>query len=260
MFFCLRGRRTHDARCRPASPGGLLLDLGRHGVTTGLGHARRDGGSHCGSAHCSNAQRGMCARLAMHLRWARSAGSRTEAGSDGVMAKAAGTPGWSELEAGAPQIARLGMERLASTRVATLAALRPDGSPRISPVEPCLAGGCLRVGAMSWSRKAADLSRDPRYALHSAIANPDSGTGELKLRGRAAIASPPTPPGGSSVVVGTASAIGGGVRPGHRAGALRRMGYPARNDRPPVVSRTRRQPQRPHLPVTAASHILSSTR
>jgi Pyridoxamine 5'-phosphate oxidase len=134
----------------------------------------------------------MCARLARHLWWARSAGWRTEPGSVGVMAKAAGTPGWSELEAGAPQIARLGMERLASTRVAMLATLRPDGSPRISPVEPCLAGGCLLVGAMSWSRKAADLRRDPRYALHSSIADPDSGTGELKLHGRAAIASPPT--------------------------------------------------------------------
>ena len=83
------------------------------------------------------------------------------------------------MEAGAPQIARLGVER-------------PDGSPRISPVEPCLAGGCLLVGTMSWSRKAVDLRRDPRYALHSAIADPDSGTGELKLHGRAAIASPRT--------------------------------------------------------------------
>jgi hypothetical protein len=59
IFFCFRGRETRDARCRPTSPGGLLLDPARHGVTTGLAHARRDGRSHCGSAHCSNALRGV---------------------------------------------------------------------------------------------------------------------------------------------------------------------------------------------------------
>jgi hypothetical protein len=43
---------------------------------------------------------------------------------------------------------------------------------------------------MAWSAKAADLCRDPRYALHSAVTGPDSGQGELKLHGRAARASP----------------------------------------------------------------------
>jgi hypothetical protein len=102
---------------------------------------------------------------------------------------AAGTPGWSELEVGAPPIARLGTARLAVTRVALLGTVHRDGSPRISPIEPYLVNGCLLVGAMAWSAKAADLRRDPRYALHSAVTGPDSGEGELKLHGRAATAS-----------------------------------------------------------------------
>jgi Pyridoxamine 5'-phosphate oxidase len=103
---------------------------------------------------------------------------------------AAGMPGWSEVEVGAPPIARRGMARLNATRVAMLGTVRRDGSPRISPIEPCLVHGCLLVGAMTWSGKAADLCRDPRYVLHSAITGPDNGEGELKLHGRAARASP----------------------------------------------------------------------
>jgi hypothetical protein len=52
-------------------------------------------------------------------------------------------------------------------------------------VEPYLTQGHLLFGAMSWSFKTRDLLRDPRCVLHSAISNPDSGEGELKLYGRA---------------------------------------------------------------------------
>lgn len=47
----------------------------------------------------------------------------------------------------------------------------PDASPRISPAEPYVAKGQLLVGAMAWSKKAADLRRDPRFVLHSAVTN-----------------------------------------------------------------------------------------
>jgi Pyridoxamine 5'-phosphate oxidase len=92
---------------------------------------------------------------------------------------------WSDLEAAAPEIARLGKERFDHARVALLGTLRRDGSPRISPVEPYLTHGHLLFGAMSWSLKVRDLLRDPRCVLHSAITDPDSGEGELKLYGRA---------------------------------------------------------------------------
>jgi hypothetical protein len=112
------------------------------------------------------------------------AGRRTAA-----VTGASGQPGWRELELGAPTIARLGMARLKSPRVALLGTLRRDASPRISPVEPTVAEGELLIGAMAWSGKAADLRRDPRYVLHSAVTDPDSGEGELKLSGAAAEAS-----------------------------------------------------------------------
>jgi hypothetical protein len=94
-------------------------------------------------------------------------------------------PGWRDLELGAPEIARRGKTRLNSPRVAMLGTLRRDSSPRISPVEPCIAAGQLLIGAMAWSRKAADLRRDPRYVLHSTVTDPGSGEGELKLSGAA---------------------------------------------------------------------------
>jgi hypothetical protein len=92
---------------------------------------------------------------------------------------------WQDLELGAPEIARLGMDRISAARVALLGTLRADASPRISPVEPYFVEGQLLVGAMTWSRKAADLLRDPRYVLDSAVTGPDSGEGELKLYGSA---------------------------------------------------------------------------
>ena len=92
---------------------------------------------------------------------------------------------WRELEASAPEIARLGRERIGETRVVLLATLRRDGSPRISPVEPCLFHGHLLFGAMSRSLKTRDLLRDARCTLHSTVTGPDNGEGELKLYGRA---------------------------------------------------------------------------
>ena len=92
---------------------------------------------------------------------------------------------WHDLEASAPEIARLGKERLVHARVALLGTLRKDGSPRISPVEPYLSQGHLLFGAMSWSLKTRDLLRDSRCVVHSAVTGPDEGEGELKLYGRA---------------------------------------------------------------------------
>jgi hypothetical protein len=93
---------------------------------------------------------------------------------------------WRDLELGAPTIARAGLARLESTRVAFLGTLRCDGAPRISPIETYLAAGHLLVGALSWSPKAADLRRDPRYVLHSVVTDPDGGQPELKIYGVAA--------------------------------------------------------------------------
>ena len=91
---------------------------------------------------------------------------------------------WREFEAAAPELARLAAARL-DGRLALLGTLRRDGSPRISPVEPVLAGGRLLFGVMVRSAKARDLARDARCALHSAVSDPEGSEGELKLYGRA---------------------------------------------------------------------------
>jgi len=106
------------------------------------------------------------------------------------MAGATGMPGWQDMARGAPELARLGLARLDAARLALLGTLRRDGSPRISPVEPLIAGGQLLIGAMTWSAKVADVRRDPRYVLHSVVSDPDNGAGELKLYGSAVVADP----------------------------------------------------------------------
>ena len=79
-----------------------------------------------------------------------------------VAGAAADMADWRELTQGAPELARLGLARLHAAGLVMLGTLRRDGSPRISPVEPCITDGRLLVGAMTWSGKAADLRRDPR--------------------------------------------------------------------------------------------------
>ena len=92
---------------------------------------------------------------------------------------------WADLEAAAPELARLGRARIDATHVALLGTLRQDGSPRISPIEPYFGDGHVLLGVMARSLKARDLLRDPRCVLHSAVTDPDAAEGELKLYGRA---------------------------------------------------------------------------
>jgi hypothetical protein len=63
--------------------------------------------------------------------------------------------------------------------------LRRDGSPRISGIEPLFALDELWLGMMPDSRKAADLLRDGRFALHSATADKQVTAGDAKLAGTA---------------------------------------------------------------------------
>ena len=70
------------------------------------------------------------------------------------------------------------------------ATVRADGSPRISGIECEFADGELRFGSMPGARKGADLTRDPRFALHGPTFHPHEGKeaewpGEAKIAGRA---------------------------------------------------------------------------
>jgi Pyridoxamine 5'-phosphate oxidase len=92
---------------------------------------------------------------------------------------------WRDFEEAESELAAAARERLERTGLALLATLRANGSPRIDPVEPFFAKGHLLVGLLAWSPKARNLLRDPRFALHSAVSDPNGSEGELKVLGRA---------------------------------------------------------------------------
>jgi hypothetical protein len=94
-----------------------------------------------------------------------------------------GMPSWSEFEAAAPELAARVRERLDAHRHKTLATIRRDGSPRISGIEAEVADGELWIGSMLHARKARDLQRDPRFALHSGSDEPTDWSGDAKLAG-----------------------------------------------------------------------------
>jgi hypothetical protein len=92
-------------------------------------------------------------------------------------------PSWSEFEAAAPELAARVRARLDAHTHKTLATVRRDGSPRISGTETELREGELWIGSMWHARKAHDLQRDPRFALHSGSADPPDWEGDAKLAG-----------------------------------------------------------------------------
>ncbi len=92
---------------------------------------------------------------------------------------------WQDIEDSAADFAARLAERLEAHVHKTIATLRKDGSPRISGIETFRAAGDLWVGSMPRARKAIDLRRDPRYALHSGSEDPPGWSGDAKLSGRA---------------------------------------------------------------------------
>ena len=92
---------------------------------------------------------------------------------------------WQDIEDSAPEFAAE-VQRYFDTRVhKTLATLRADGSPRISGTESYFADGDLWFGSMSNARKALDLRRDSRFALHSGSIDPPDWDGDAKVSGLA---------------------------------------------------------------------------
>ena len=89
------------------------------------------------------------------------------------------------MEEEAPEFAQRVRNRLDAHVHKTIATVRADGGPRISGIETFYAEGELWVGSMPNARKALDLRRDPRYALHSGSNDPPEWEGDAKLSGRA---------------------------------------------------------------------------
>jgi hypothetical protein len=96
---------------------------------------------------------------------------------------------WAEFAADATELAARVEASLRRNKHMTLATLRADGSPRISGTEIELSDGEVFIGSMANARKALDLLRDPRLAIHGPTADPpddpSAWIGEAKLAGRA---------------------------------------------------------------------------
>jgi len=97
---------------------------------------------------------------------------------------------WDAFATGAPDLARRVRACFDLGKHCTLATLRRDGSPRISGTEVEFSQGEIWLGSMPGARKAMDLRRDPRFALHSPSVdppadNPSAWSGEAKIAGRA---------------------------------------------------------------------------
>lgn len=92
---------------------------------------------------------------------------------------------WDDFAASAPDLAAAVRARFTAAKHHVLATLRADGSPRVSGSEVDFRGPNLMVGSMHGARKARDLQRDPRLAIH---ANPGDGSmegGDAKVSGLA---------------------------------------------------------------------------
>lgn len=74
---------------------------------------------------------------------------------------------WGEFAAARPDMADLLLGILGWIPITYLATVRKDGSPRVHPVCPIMAGGRMFVATATTSPKRFDLRRDGRYALHA---------------------------------------------------------------------------------------------
>ncbi|MFD6160783.1 pyridoxamine 5'-phosphate oxidase family protein [Nocardia sp. NPDC060256] len=87
---------------------------------------------------------------------------------------------WREFENEAPQLAAEVKRRFQLHESHVLATIRRDGSPRVSGSEVAFHDPDLTFGSMPGARKARDLQRDGRCAIH---AHPSDG--DAKISGTA---------------------------------------------------------------------------
>jgi hypothetical protein len=106
--------------------------------------------------------------------------------------KTGGMPmSWRELARDNPELAAFGQERL-HDQVAYLATIRPDGSPRLHPVRPIIAGGRVVIFMEPTSPKGNDLRRDGRCVLHgTATSTQPWDLREFYIVGRAVLVEDP---------------------------------------------------------------------
>ena len=113
---------------------------------------------------------------------------------------------WSNFAAAEPDFARHIRDLFSMHRHHTMATLRRDGSPRLSGTEVEFAEDGLALGVMGGARRAVDLRRDGRVALHSCTADPGEDPslwlGDAKVSGTASeVEAHGGPPGAHRFVI-----------------------------------------------------------
>ncbi len=110
-------------------------------------------------------------------------------------------PSWSQFVAEAPTLAAKVRAAFAIGAHCTMATIRADGAPRISGTEVEFTDTGVFIGTNASARKALDLQRDGRIAVHSPTIDPapdGSWPGEAKFSGRVVQVPAPEPyPAGS---------------------------------------------------------------
>ncbi|MEU1467756.1 pyridoxamine 5'-phosphate oxidase family protein [Streptomyces sp. NPDC005761] len=93
---------------------------------------------------------------------------------------------WTDFRSAEPDFADTVRRRFEQYKHHVLATLRKDGSPRVTGLEVEFRLGEPLLGMMPNSRKALDLFRDPRFAVH-ANPGPDAemADGDVRISGRA---------------------------------------------------------------------------
>ena len=91
---------------------------------------------------------------------------------------------WKTLESQAPDMAEFSRTRL-HNKVAYLATVRKDGSPRVHPFTPIIGEGHFFVFMEPTSPKGNDLQRDARFAIHCSVTDNSGESGEVIITGKA---------------------------------------------------------------------------
>lgn len=91
---------------------------------------------------------------------------------------------WKTFESQSPDLAEFAKTRL-HNKVAYLATIRKDGSPRVHPFTPIIGEGHFFVFMEPTSPKGHDLRRDARYAVHCSVSDTSGESGEVIVTGQA---------------------------------------------------------------------------
>ncbi|MDA0564063.1 pyridoxamine 5'-phosphate oxidase family protein [Streptomonospora sp. S1-112] len=92
---------------------------------------------------------------------------------------------WGEFSRADPDFAEVVGAAFRAAKHHVLATLRKDGAPRVSGTEVDFRGDEMLFGSMPGARKARDLQRDPRFALHAMPGDTSMEPGDVKVSGLA---------------------------------------------------------------------------